>query len=122
MVFEEEKGMILTVAVSKSSVVIGHSDEVIAAWRFPIGHFLSQQTVGEVQIPGETGEYENTNPNETDLIIATSSTLAQLVASLPPHISNLINSHHHTTAAVFKFHQSVRWCPCFHRHLKICKD
>jgi hypothetical protein len=54
-----KRGEGLTMAISKSSIVIGHSDEVIAAWRLPIGQFLSQQTVREIQISGETGQKSN---------------------------------------------------------------
>lgn len=37
-------------AVSESSVVIGHSDEVVAARRLPIGLTLPQEAAGEVQL------------------------------------------------------------------------
>ena len=64
-----KRGEGLTVAISKSSIVIGHSDEVIAAWRLPIGQFLSQQTVGEVQVSGETTMDNNqTNVSKIDYL------------------------------------------------------
>ena len=38
-------------SISESSVVIGHSDEVIAARRLPIGQLFPQEAAGEVQVP-----------------------------------------------------------------------
>lgn len=43
-------------SVSEPSVVIGHGDEVIAAWRLLIGRVLPQEEPGEIQIPATTSE------------------------------------------------------------------
>lgn len=41
-------------SVSESSVVIGHSDEVIAARRLPVGRILPQEAAREVQVSATT--------------------------------------------------------------------
>lgn len=47
---------VLTMPVSESPVVIGHSDEVVSAWGLLAGQAFPQEEVREVQVPAATEE------------------------------------------------------------------
>lgn len=52
-------------SISESSVVIGHSDEVITAWRLPTGQTFPQEAAREIQVSeGEVHDAVELLPGE----------------------------------------------------------